>query len=231
MNRLIAALAPDDRDALNAHMQVEHRGVGDVLHEPGCLIQTVYFPHDAIVAHSLDEDRSASIETGTVGCEGVVAAAALLGDDMAFERATVRVAGGLAAIPIDEIKRLRERSAAFRMLIGAYFQAYAAQMALAVLCAASHSSEARLSRWLLMALDRRRTNAPLPFDSRRLAEMLGIGRPAVTVVAGTLQTAGLIRADRDGILVIDRDGLEDAACDCYGRVRRVYERLLPLSYQ
>lgn len=231
MNRLIAALAPADRNALDAQLRVERRATGEVLHEPGRPIETVYFPYDAIVAHSLDEDRSVPVETGTVGCEGVVAAAALLGDRMAFERATVHVGGKLAAVPIGEVRQLGERSAAFRTLVGAYFQAYAAQMALAVLCAASHSSEARLSRWLLMTLDRTGGNAPLPFDSRRLADMLGVGRPAVTVVAGTLQTAGLIRTGRDGILVLDRAGLEEAACDCYGRVRKVFERLLPLSYR
>lgn len=230
MNRLIAALAPTDRDALDACLAVDRYRLGDVLHQAGEPLSHVYFPYDAIVAHSAAQDEGAPVETGTVGCEGVVAAAALIGDDLPFERAIVQVPGRIAAIPIDAVQQVRARSAAFRALIGAYVQAYLAQMAQSIVCNASHTSEARLSRWLLMCLDRTRGTAPIPFDNRMLAETLAVGRPTVTVIASTLQTAGLVTLGREGITVIDREGLEEAACDCYGRVRRVFERVLPLSY-
>lgn len=230
MNRLIAALAPADHHALGPHVSVARYAIGDVLHQAGEPLANVYFPFDAIVAHSAAQDGGAPVETGTVGCEGVVAAAALIGDDLPFERAVVQVPGEIAAVPIAAIRQVRERSTAFRALIGAYLQAYVAQMAQSVVCNASHTSESRLSRWLLMCLDRTRGRTPVPFDNRMLAETLAVGRPTVTVIASTLQTAGLIGIGRDGITVIDREGLEDAACDCYGRVRRVFERVLPLSY-
>lgn len=231
MNRLIAALGPADLELLSPHINVGRYAVGDVLQEAGQPIAAVYFPFRAIVAHSALQDGGAPVETGTVGCEGVVAASSLVGDDRSFERATVQVSGEIAAIPIDTVRRLRERSSVFRALIGAYLQAYAAQMAQSVVCNASHTSESRLSRWLLMCLDRTRGTSHVPFDNRMLAETLAIGRPTVTVIASTLQTAGLIGIGREGISVVDREGLEEAACDCYGRVRGVFERLLPLSYR
>ena len=231
MNCILAALAPADRSALSPRMRVEQFQAGSLLHEAGQPMGEVWFPYDAVVAHSAGQDRGGPVETGTVGREGIVSAAALIGDAPPFERAVVRTPGRIAAVPMADITRLRDRSGAFRRLMGAYVQAYAAQVSQSVVCAASHSNEARLSRWLLMALDRAPLARRLSFDSRLLADTLGIGRPTVTVVAGTLQTAGLIRTGPEGIDIVDREGLEEAACDCYGRVRRVFERLLPLSYR
>jgi CRP-like cAMP-binding protein len=231
MNRLIAALAPADHRALSASIAVARYDVGDVLHQAGEPLVEVHFPYDAIVALRAAQDGGASVETGTVGCEGVVAAAALVGDDRPFERAVVQVPGEIAAVPIGAIRELRERSPAFRALIGVYLQAYVAQVAQSVVCNASHTSESRLARWLLMCLDRARCASALPFDNRMLAETLAVGRPTVTVIARTLQTAGLVALGRNGITVVDREGLEEAACDCYGRVRRIFERVLPLSYR
>lgn len=230
MNRLLAALITDDHDASALRHDVERFESGAVLHEAGQTLDRAYFPVDAIVAHSSCQDGGLPVETGTVGREGVVSAAALIGDGTAFERAVVQSAGAIATIPIAAVRERLEQSQAFRELIGAYIQAYAAQTAQNLVCSVSHPSEARLARWLLMGLDRVGLGKPLRFNNRLLAEVLGVGRPAVTIVTGTLRTAGLIGVDRDMIRVVDRGGLEEAACDCYRRVRRTFERLLPGSY-
>jgi DNA-binding transcriptional regulator YhcF (GntR family) len=81
-----------------------------------------------------------------------------------------------------------------------------------------------------MCVDRTGRDAPLELGNGLLAEMLGVGRATATVVTGTLQAAGLIRSDRGAISIVDREGLEDAACDCYRRVRDVFQRLLPASF-
>jgi hypothetical protein len=81
-----------------------------------------------------------------------------------------------------------------------------------------------------MCLDRSGAGTHLPLATRFLAEMIGIGRPAITVVAGMLQSAGLIRLRSGSVEILDRAGLEEAACDCYRRVRDTFERLLPGSY-
>jgi CRP-like cAMP-binding protein len=230
MNRFLAALKPTDRDALQSQMQVARFEAATVLHRPGEHLEHAFFPIAAVVSHSAAQDHGSPVETGTVGREGVVCAAALVGDGTAFECAMVQVPGDIAVIPIAAVQELFSRSPDGRRLLGAYLQAYTAQIAQSVLCNVSHPSEARLARWLLTCLDRIEPDAPLPLTNGLIAEMLGIGRPAATVVTSMLQTAGLIRATADGIAVLDRDGLEEASCDCYGRVRRVFERLLPTSY-
>lgn len=231
MNRILAALPSEDRDRLAPVMRRERFDAGVVLHEAGARLGEVHFPTDAVVSHGAGQDDGLPVETGTVGCEGIVSAVAVFGDGVAFERAVIQVPGDIAVLPADAVASLLADSPRFRTLAGAYLQAYAAQTAQSVVCNASHPSEARLARWLLMCLDRTTPDAGLPLGGRLLAEMLGIGRPAATVVASRLQTAGLIRLDREVIRVVDRDGLEEASCDCYRRVRATFERLLPHSYR
>lgn len=230
MNRLLAALTPDDRDALAPHLTVDRFDHGAVLHEAGQRIDQAFFPVDTIVSHSTCQDGGWPVETGTVGREGVVSATALIGDGTAFERAVVQLPGAIAVIPVAAVRERLDRSRPFRDLIGAYIQAYAAQVAQNIACNASHPSEARLARWLLICLDRAGAELPMRLNNELLAEVLGVGRPAVTIVTGRLRTAGLIEVERDVISVLDRDGLEEAACDCYRRVRRSFERLLPRSF-
>lgn len=230
MNRLLAALTSQDHAVLATACEERTFEAGQLLYAAGERVRHVYFPLDAIVSHSAEHDDGAAVETGTVGREGITPVAALIGDGIAFERAMVQVPGRVAAAPIEIIEGLFDQSHDFRRLISAYAQAYAAQVAQSVVCNAIHPDEARLSRWLLMCLDRMDADGVLPLGTRFVAEMLGVSRPVVTVIAGTLQTAGLIRADRGSIVVLDRAGLEEAACDCYRRVRDTFERLLPRSY-
>jgi CRP-like cAMP-binding protein len=230
MNRLLAALPPDDHDALASYVIIDRFEYGAILHEADQRLDHAFFPVDAMVSHRTGHDGGPPIESGTVGREGVVSAAALLGDGTAFERAVVQFSGRIAILPITAVRERLRHSAPCRRLLGAYVQAYTAQVAQNVACSALHPSEARLARWLLMCVDRTDRDTPLRFDNGALAEVLGIGRPAVSVVTGTLRNAGLIGVDGATIRVIDRTGLEDASCDCYRRVRRRFERLLPGSY-
>jgi CRP-like cAMP-binding protein len=230
MNCLLAALTPEDRATLAPVLEEREFEAGRVLHEVDRPADHVCFPVDAIVSHSAEQDGGTAVETGTVGREGVTSLAALIGDGVSFERAVVQVPGRIIVAPVAAVRDLFDHSPRFRRLIGAYAQAYAAQVSQSVVCNATHPNEARLSRWLLMCLDQTGKDSPLPLSARFLAEMLSIGRPAVTVVAGTLQTAGLIRFAPNSITILDRAGLEEASCDCYRRVRRTFERLLPGSY-
>ena len=103
------------------------------------------------------------------------------------------------------------------------------QVLQSVACNAVHGAEAHWCRWILSMHDRLDGDA-LPLTHEFLAEMLGVQRSSVSVVTRTLQTAGLIQQSRGSLTVIDRTGLEEVACECYGRIRRIYERLLPGTY-
>jgi CRP-like cAMP-binding protein len=118
-----------------------------------------------------------------------------------------------------------ERLPALRRVVGRYIQAMVIQVAQSTACNHVHSIEERMCRWLLMTHDRVGSDQfPLTHDF--LAQMLGVRRASVTVAAGTLSKAGLIQYFRGRMRIVDRDGLETAACECYRLVRREFERLL-----
>jgi CRP-like cAMP-binding protein len=106
-----------------------------------------------------------------------------------------------------------------------YVQAFHAQVALTAACNGRHRIERRLARWLLMTHDRT-DGDDLPLTQEFISMMLGVRRPGVTAAAGALRKAGLIRPARGGVRVLDRPGLEAAACDCYREARGEHERLL-----
>jgi CRP-like cAMP-binding protein len=230
MNRLLAALAPHDRDRLTPHLKEIHLDRGRVLFEPGAPIDQVYFPTGGIVSLvSLQEDGG-SVETGAVGCEGIVAVGCLLGDRASYNRAVVQLPGGALCCPASVVLDAFEESASFRRCLLAYNHAFSTLVFQSVACNISHSAEVRLARWILMCLDRCGDGETVALTHEYLADMLGVGRPTITVVARTLQAAGLIRYSRGVITVLDRAGLEAASCECYWKVREVFERVLPGSF-
>lgn len=117
----------------------------------------------------------------------------------------------------------------FQDLLHTYARAFMAQVMQSVACNAVHSVEERCARWLLMCRDRSEGDRFL-LTQEFLAEMLGVSRASVNLVARTLQGAGLIRYSRGGITILDREGLEDSACECYRQVRDLYQETLPLSF-
>ena len=116
-----------------------------------------------------------------------------------------------------------------RKLITNYSQALLAHSFQTVSCNAVHPVEARCCRWILAMQDRADQDS-ISLTHEFLSEMLGVQRSSVSVVTRTLQTAGLIQQSRGSITVTDRAGLEETACECYGRIRRIYQRLLPATY-
>ena len=162
----------------------------------------------------------------TVGNEGAVGAGALLDDNTATGRYLVQLPGSALAIEPAKLRIALEESPSLRALLAAYARAFVGQVMQSVACNAVHSAEERCARWLLMTHDRSGGDT-FALTQEFLAQMLGVHRPTVTIVARTLQRAGLIRYSRGSITVLDRAGLEEAACECYHLIRRRYERLLP----
>lgn len=230
MNRLLAALAPHDSGRLIPHLKEVHLDRGRVLVEAGERIDQVYFPLGGLVSLvSLQEDGG-SVETGAVGCEGVVAIDCLLGDRISYNRALVQLPGKAQCMPASPFLEVWETSRSFRQMIMAYNHAFATLVFQSVACNISHSAEVRLARWILMCVDRCGDGETVALTHEYLADMLGVGRPTITVVARTLQAAGLIRYSRGVITVLDRAGLEAASCECYWKVRETFERVLPGSF-
>lgn len=228
-NRRLAALDPGDAKRLRPHIEDVTLQRHQVLYEPNGPIARAYFPHDGVISLLTVLSHGPSVESAMIGREGMVGLPLVAHHNHSPSRAVVQMPGRAAAIVAERLQRAIQESASLRALLGRYMHAFMAQVAQSVACNAVHAAEQRLARWLLGAAERS-PSAPIPLTHEFLAEMLGVGRPTVTLVARQLQGAGLIDYRRGSITVTDRRGLESAACECHRTVQRVYEDLLPLTF-
>jgi CRP-like cAMP-binding protein len=167
--------------------------------------------------------RKGGAETATIGPEGFVGFESLLGGNAASQRVLVQVGGVASRLPIEILTDLARDSAPLRELLLGYVRYFLIQVLQSVACNGLHSVRERCARWLLMAHDRAGTDS-FQLTQEFLAELLGIQRPSVTIVARTLQKAELIRYSRGLIAITDRHGLEQAACECYEMVRKAMDQ-------
>ncbi len=228
-NHLLAAVEPGDFALLEPHLELVKLPHGQVLYEAGEVIRHIYFPHQAVISLvNLMEDGSI-VEVGVFGVEGAAGLFGALATREAFGRYIVQMPGTGSRILYKHLDEARAARSGLRHLLTNYNEALLAQTFQTVSCNAVHVVEARCCRWILSMQDRVGQDS-LPLTHEFLAEMLGVQRSTVSVVTRTLQTAGLIRQSRGGITVTDRAGLEETACECYGKIRRIYKRLLPGTY-
>lgn len=199
---------------------------GRTLCEPGDRIDHVYFPLTGFISLMTLLENGGAIECGMVGSEGAHALPAALRPRVALIRAIVQTPTRAIRIPATVLQETWPSSERLRLLVDAHSEALYAHAAQSVACNASHSVEERICRWLL-ACDDRVSGGTLYLTQEYLADMLGVQRTTITAVARTLQDRGAIRYRRGQIEIIDRQVLEACACECYGMVRRVYDRLLP----
>jgi CRP-like cAMP-binding protein len=228
-NLLLAALEPEDLALLEPDIETVEISRGQVLYDTGDLIHHAYFPHDSIISLVNVLEDGSSTEVAGFGYEGVMGLLSGLVTREAFGRYVVVTSGSASRIPVELLNEVRTARPRLRQLIRSYSEALLAQTFQTVSCNAVHGVEARCCRWILSMHDRLDRNT-LPLTHEFMAEMLGVQRSTLSAVTYKLQTAGLIRQSRGGITVIDRTGLEQTACECYGKVRRIYERLLPATY-
>ena len=226
-NRLLAALPPDDYAVLEPHLERVPLNVDDVLAEAGEAFTHVWFPESGAVSIVTFMSDGAGVEVGTMGNEGMAGLPAYLEADASESRTFCQVQGGALRLPADVLLSAAASRPNIRRTLNRYTQAYLSLVAQGAACNRLHTIEQRCARWLLMTHDRTLGGEVLHLKQEFLALMLGVRRIGVTLAAGALQEAGLIRYKRGQIRITDRDGLEAAACECYGVVRRRFDELLP----
>lgn len=222
-NRFLDALPRAAYERLLPDMKLLSLAQEEILDTPGAPSRYVYFPTTAVISMLCTMGNGKRVETGMVGNEGTTAAPVCLGADTTPPLSIVQVAGEVIRIRAPKLKREFDRGGALHDLLLRYVHALVAQISQSVGCNSYHLLEARLSRWLLIARDRVPSDE-LVLQHEFLANMLGTGRSAVTIAAGALRAAGLIHYARGKVTIIDREGLEASACECYGVVRAAYER-------
>ncbi|CAH2605832.1 Crp/Fnr family transcriptional regulator (plasmid) [Rhodovastum atsumiense] len=229
-NRLLASVSRHDLDRLAPDLEEVTLLRGQVLFEPGRIPSHVHFPHaGTMVSLVMPLLEGGAAETVTVGLEG----AAGLGVDAAdptveaFTRGLVQMPGKADRVLTPLLAKAASASPALRRLLARQAEAAMSMALQSVACRAAHQVRPRLARWLLTALDRAPGGDPaLPLTQEFLAEMLGVRRATVGEAALALQAGSLIRIRRGCVVVLDRAGLERAACECHAALRRRFERLL-----
>jgi len=225
-NHLLDALPPDDYERIASHLDLVPMGLGDVLYESGDRLRHVYFPTTSIISLLYVMEDGASAEIAVVGNEGILGISLFMGGETTPSRAIVQSAGHAFRLRAALLKEEFARYGPTMQLLLRYTQALITQMAQTAVCNRHHSVDQQLCRWLLLSLDRLRSNE-LSMTQELIANMLGVRREGVTEAAGKLQDAGLIRYGRGRITVLDRRGLEKRTCECYEVVRKEFDRLLP----
>jgi CRP-like cAMP-binding protein len=224
-NRVLASLAAADIDSLLPHLRFVELPQEMVLFEAGETINRVFFPHEGVVSLVVELVSGEMIEAAMIGREGVVGGLSALDSKISISRAIVQVAGAASVVEMDYVRHLAEQSVVFRTTLIKHEQVLLAQSQQSAACNATHTIEARLSRWLLRCRDLVGSE-DLPLTQEFIAQMLGVRRTSVSIVANTLQQAGLIRYKRGHIRVLDLEGLRESACECYWTVKSLSDRLI-----
>jgi CRP-like cAMP-binding protein len=224
-NQLLAALPPEVLSRLLPRMRSFSLTLRECLIAPDVPIEAVYFVESGWVSLVATLDDGSQAEVGLIGREGMVGLPLITGIDTAFVEAFVQGNGSALQMEAGAFRHAMEEEPALRNRMFRYLEAMNSQTTQTAACNGRHDLEQRLARWLLMAHDRS-DGDEFQITQEFLALMLCVYRPSVSVVASTLQRAGMIRYGRGHVAVLDRAGLEATACDCYSVVKRRFERLL-----
>jgi len=224
-NRLLAALPSDVLAGLLPKLTPFALVVRQPIYNPETPIEAVYFPEAGMFSLVANLEDGTQAEVGLIGREGMLGISLLSGIDTAFIESMVQMPGTALRMAVRDFQHEMEASPSFRSIILRYNEALQAQIMQTAACNGRHDLEQRFARWLLMAHDRAESEE-LPLTQEFMAMMLGVRRPSITVTAGILQRAGLIRYAGGRVTLVDRASLEAASCECYDAVKRRYATLL-----
>ncbi len=223
-NRLLEALPRQDREQLLARCERVELRRADVLCESEERIRHVFFPTGSIISLITCTDAHASLEVGLIGDEGMLGTSLLLGVNVSPQRALVQRAGTAWRIRSSAFSRELERGVALRRELGRYLYVVQSQLARTAVCTHFHGIDARLARWLLTTGDRAHSDQ-FYITQGFISSMLGVRRAGVNRAAGLLQQRELIRYSRGQLSILDRRGLQAAACECYAAANETYARI------
>jgi CRP-like cAMP-binding protein len=213
-NRLLAALPDAELDRFFASLEPVSLPLRQVIYEAGAPLNEVYFLEAGVASVLTSMANGSTIEVGMIGFEGIVGVAALLGAEVSAQQIIVQVPVNASRMKVSKCKAAFDQSPAFRAGVLRYLAALLDLGSQTAACNRLHTIEQRCARWLLMAHDRLQ-NEVLPMTHEFLASMLGVRRAGVTETAGELQRSGLIRYHHGQVTIVDREGLEASACECF----------------
>ena len=222
-NHILMRLNPTEYERLAPHLEEVSLKFKERLYEQDRRIDYVYFPESAVISVIEPLEQGVEIETGTIGNEGMLGLPVVFGVDTGSSRADCQIPGRAARVRAHLVLAERRRGGQLAELMLRFANATMVILNRNLACSRAHSLEERMSRWLLMTHDRAGADA-FPMTQEFLAQMLGVRRPTVNLASRSLQRAGLIRYSRGRITIVDRQGLEEASCECYACIRQEFAR-------
>jgi CRP-like cAMP-binding protein len=227
-NHFLLSLSDTDRNLIFPHLKRVTVPRETIIFKAEDKIEHVYFPHSGIISLIVGLSTGQFVEAGMLGRNGVIGAGAALDGQSALNTAIGQADGAGTMIEAGVLKRAAKESETLRVALVRQEHVLAAQTQQVAACNALHELEERLSRWLLQSRDLLNSDT-LPLTQEFLAQMLGVQRSSVTLVARKLQDAGLIRYRRGRIQVLDVEGLQDSCCECYAAINAHFHRLVGWS--
>jgi CRP-like cAMP-binding protein len=229
LNHLLQALPVAEFDMLRPHLESVELVRDAVLVEAGARSTHVYLPQSGVISIRVYFSAGQAVSVAMIGHDSVFSALAAVDDGIALTDAVVLLPGKAARLDIARLRAVAERSDVFRTVLARHEQMLCAEAQQSAACNASHAVEARLSRWLLRMRDLCNSEN-LRLTQETLAQMMGVQRNAVSIVANALQKAGILRYSRGQIEITDTDGLREISCECYDAVKAHHRRLLTASH-
>jgi CRP-like cAMP-binding protein len=217
-NVILLSLPDSEYDLLRPYLEPTDLPQHKILHEPGEKIDFTYFLNDGMASLVVLSRDGRSVEVGIVGKEGMVGMSVTIGLQRGTFRAIMQMAGSGVRVRSEIFLDILLNAASLRSGLGRFGLMHGMQVAQLAACNRLHEIVQRLARWLLMCQDRFDSEM-LPLTHEFLAQMLGTGRPSVSLAAGVLESAGLIENLRGMVKILNRKSLEETACECYGVIQ------------
>jgi CRP-like cAMP-binding protein len=224
-NRLLKLLPVSSYDRLLPHLERVEFSSGQTVWEANAPIRSVYFPRTCVFSLFILFDEDGPVESATIGREGMAGVPLALGADSTAAAAIAQVPGDAVRVPASVFRAALAQDAALAGVVLRYAHLLHEQTSQSLACNRRHSIDERCARWILMTHDRAGADQ-FALTQEFLALMLSVRRASVTVAAGILQRAGLIRYSRGKITIVDRGRLEEASCECYQIIREKFDQLL-----
>jgi|SRR5579862_4934361 len=215
---ILLSLPDEEYDLLRPHLEPVDLPQYRVLHEAGEKIEYSYFLNHGMCSLVAMARDGRSVEVGIVGKEGMVGMPLMMGMRLGTFRAIMQMAGSGVRIRSEAFEEILPVAPTLHSELSRFALMHGVQVAQLAACNRLHENGQRLVRWLLMCQDRM-DSAFLPLTHEFIAQMLGTGRPSVSLAAAALEDAGLIQNDRGRVTILNRKSLEQLACECYGIIQ------------
>jgi len=218
-NALLLAIPDREFGLLRPHLEYLELPHHQILQEPGQKIEYAYFLNHGMISLVILTSDGRSVEVAIVGNEGMVGTSLAVGLNRGPHRAIIQISASGFRVKSELLGEVLSRTPELRLIMNRYVLIQGLQVAQIAACNRLHEVEQRLARWLLMCQDRIGSEE-LPMTHEFLAQMLGTGRPSVSLAAGILQRAGMIENIRGTVKIVNRKGLEGSSCECYAAMRQ-----------